>query len=174
MAKIKNIPNVQKKVNKVVKKVVVEEKSIEQKVVEYLESKGYVDITVNIEAGGDEIKIDVTAEGKRSKNGYNFCVNCKVEQSPFCCGTIEIGDIELIYDDIKHLTDELKSDLISDALEEIYQVYEGRLFYCTIPTNEEWDYFADGLSKAGFGPVATFTNPGSGNKLRHYIKTDQI
>lgn len=157
-----------------------EPQNLNEKIEQLLGSKGYKDVEIEELYNG----VLVSVEGKKSGNIFKFQVKFKVEESHFCCGSIELGEIE-IKDEIKHLTKELKEELIrkllSNCFDEAHETdaYDGvRMLYFTVPINgeedeedyEKYELFANGAIKEGFNHVATFTNSNSGNILEHYIK----
>lgn len=150
---------------------------LNERVEQYLQSKGYKNIVIT----GNETLV-VSAIGSKSNKKFIFEVSFKHAESAFCCGTYEIGDIE-IKNEIKHLSEDLKEELIAQALQEFFDEESlkdhlgVRMAYFTVPVIGEgketlggYRLFVKGALKAGFQLVATFNNSNSGNTLEHYIK----
>lgn len=150
---------------------------LNERIEQHLQSKGYKNIVIT-----SNESLVVSAIGAKSNKRFQLEVSFKCSESAFCCGTYEIGEIG-IENEIKHLSEDLKQELIAQRLQEVFDEesqkdYPGvKMAYFTIPTVGEnkdtlggYGSFAKGAIRAGFVLVATFTNSNSGNTLEHYIK----
>lgn len=153
------------------------ELSLNEQIEQLLGSKGYK----NVEITQDEESIRVKCVGKKSNKSFEFNVNFSNNESNYCCGTYEVGSIN-ISDGIKHLSEELKEKLIAESLQDLFDSKKEdekvRMLYFTVPVSgqngdedcKQFILFASGALKAGFLKVAEFVNANSDNVLHHFIK----
>lgn len=112
------------------------------------------------------------------EDSYVFNITYGIDHSPHCCGTKEIGYIEIL-DDFEELGIIIKDSLIIEGIKLalLYSFNEeakGKrviLHYFTIPTKDDvYKIFGQAALLAGYQKVGVFTNANSGNKLEHYVK----
>jgi hypothetical protein len=105
------------------------------------------------------------------KGGIRAYVIFTVANTPFCCGVIEIGELEC--DDINVLTIEQRKKLINTIMDDLDKDFGERAFMINLNGNNDCDQFRLLIEDdTFFSCVKTFKNPSSGNIIEIWISNN--
>jgi hypothetical protein len=143
--------------------------SLEDWVTKEVEKLGYKISNLNYAPGDVELSL---YEGyDESRYSLNFDAN----RQEFCCGVIEIGDIdsgfEYMSERERTALKPILLRLIAESIKRSVENEQGRLVMFTVPEKvKAYNLIVEAALSTGlFEQVRRFKNPGSGNWLRTYM-----